>query len=165
VTLPFDLAYAYPTIASLAKFVTQIGSSSDDTGDAKERKATEMLELVDKYLHDLPAHHGANPYDPSAGGYVVILTGTTGGLGSSVLAGLCASPRVRKVYALNRRSSKVRSLKERQREALASRGLDEHVVDSEKVILLEGDLTLPDFGLEEAVFREVCKQAFLETFC
>jgi hypothetical protein len=160
-TLPFDLAYAYPTISSLAKFVTQIGTSSDDKGDAKERKVAEMLELIDKYTRDLPAHHGKNIYDPLAGGYVVILTGTTGGLGSSILAGLCASQKVQKVYALNRRSSRDRPLKERQRDALVSRGLDEHVVESEKIILLEGDLTLPDFGVEVAVFREVRTQFFL----
>ncbi|EIN04342.1 acetyl-CoA synthetase-like protein [Punctularia strigosozonata HHB-11173 SS5] len=152
---PFDLVYVYPTISSLAKFVMEIDSSVDNAGTTQARKTDEMLALVDKYLLDLPAHSGTYVYDPNSGGYVVLLTGTTGGLGSSILAGLLASPRVRKVYAPNRRSSKGRSLKERQKDAFVARGLDEGLLESPRLILLESDFASPELGLDAATFREM----------
>lgn len=154
--LPSDLVYASPTISSLAKFIIEVDSSVDHAGTARARKTEEMLALVDKYSHDLPTHNGTYVYDPNSSGYIVLLTGTTGGLGSSILAGLLSSPRVRKVYALNRRSSKGQSLKERQKDAFVARGLDERLLlDSAKLVLLESDFASAELGLDTATFQEV----------
>ncbi|EIN05406.1 acetyl-CoA synthetase-like protein [Punctularia strigosozonata HHB-11173 SS5] len=153
-SIPFDLVYQNPTITALSNFVTQAVPSPVDEQAARVRKAKEMAELVEKYSKDFPAHTGTATSSPDEG-QVVILTGTTGGLGSTLLAELYASLAVRKVYALNRRSSKGESIKDRQRRGLQDRNLDESLVDSEKVSILECDMTLPDFGLEKDVFEEM----------
>jgi hypothetical protein len=152
--IPFDLVYQNPTISALVKWTTRSAPSTIDEATARVQKAKEMAEVVEKYSKDFPAHIGTAMVRPEDG-QVVALTGTTGGLGSTLLASLYASQDVRKVFALNRRSSKGDSLKDRQRRALLDRGLDDSLVDSEKVVLLEGDMTLPDFGLEQKVFEEV----------
>jgi hypothetical protein len=152
--IPFDLVYQNPTISALVKWTTRTASATIDEATARTQKAKEMAEVVEKYSTNFPAHVGTEMVRPQDG-QVVVLTGTTGGLGSTLLAALYASQGVRKVFALNRRSTKGDSLRERQRHGLLDRGLDDSLVDSEKVVLLEGDMTLPDFGLEQKVFEEV----------
>jgi len=88
-------------------------------------------------------------------GDVVIVTGTTGALGSYILAHLVASDDVRRVYALNRTTSDRATLIKRQVAALTSRGLDGQIASSEKVNLLEADFGKPDLGLCDAVLREI----------
>jgi len=116
-----------------------------------------MLTLVGKYSSDFPEH------TPSAvlnkrrrGGDVVLITGTTGSIGASTLAELLESPKVEKVYALNRPHKKGLPLITRQKFAFTSQGLKGDSVLSQKLVMLEGDLGRPCFGLKESVQREVC---------
>jgi thioester reductase-like protein len=86
----------------------------------------------------------------------VLLTGTTGGLGSNALAVLIDDPTVKRIYALNRTGKS--NLKVRQADALKDRGLGDKVsaLDSEKVVLLEGDASQEDLGLANDAIDEVC---------
>jgi hypothetical protein len=162
-------------------------------GEGKEKEKEErMWEMVKKYTQDLPSstssqtktngHHTTNTNgnghdvktngnktnghtrNTNANGKVVLLTGTTGGLGANILASLIGDEAVSRVYALNRPSKGGEGLGERQRGAFVERGLEGYVSvleDSQdgdgggKVVLLEGDTGVVGFGLEERLVDEV----------
>lgn len=110
-----------------------------------------MKEMVEKYVKDLPVHTGTRQPD----GEVVLLTGSTGGFGCHVLAKLVENGTIKRVYAINRPSSDF-DLRERQRRALLDQGLNLSIIDKSKVVLLEADLNVAKFGLDENVYHQVC---------
>ena len=91
----------------------------------------------------------------------VIVTGTTGRLGSHLLAQLLARKDVQHVYALNRATaSSTKSLDVRSREAFRMWGLDDSLLNSEKVSFHVANLTQPHLGLEDDVYEEVRSVVF-----
>lgn len=147
--------YEYPTIESLAALVFGIVSPDAATSLPTQSKVEEMLAMLKKYSNDFPDHHAdPNPLLSTVQlGEVVLITGTTGAIGASVLSQLASSFEVSRIYAFNRKGSK--PLLERQKDALVSRGLDVNILVSEKVVLVEGDLTKPDLGLSESLLNQV----------
>ena len=118
-------------------------------------KLQEMADLISEFSVDFPKHRPSIAQSPPPG-EVVLLTGSTGGLGSQLLSHLVSLPSVSHVYALNRRAGDgLKSLRERQVEALASRGLDIGIVGSPKVTLVEGDTAARDFGIDHSLYEEV----------
>lgn len=107
--------------------------------------------LVEKYTQDFPIHKPAGVVTHH--GDVVLVTGTTGAIGSNTLAELYKSPDFTRVFVLARKSTVPISV--RQKKALEDRGLDSSIIDSSKITLLEGDPALPDFGLESSVLLEL----------
>ena len=110
----------------------------------------DVLEMMAQYSKEFTPHTGTDPL-PSHD--VVLVTGTTGTIGSNVLAQLVADPKIEKVYGFNRESST--PLDTRQRIALKERGLDPSVVDSPKVVLLEGTVSQPKLGLPDDLYEEL----------
>ncbi|KAL0580014.1 hypothetical protein V5O48_002017 [Marasmius crinis-equi] len=110
-----------------------------------------MQDMAQKFSLDLPkfvASPKSSPYK------VVILTGTTGKLGSMLLADLISDDGVGRVYALNRGHK--HPLRARQREAFREKGIDERLLDSGKLRLLVGDVMQKgDFGLPSELFQEM----------
>lgn len=86
---------------------------------------------------------------------VVLVTGTTGSLGSATLAKLVQSNSVKKVYAFNRPSKGSPGLLDRQRQALESKGYDPAIASSPKVVLVEAEITENGLGVDAALDREV----------
>ncbi|KAG8707501.1 hypothetical protein FRC08_000467 [Ceratobasidium sp. 394] len=82
----------------------------------------------------------------------VVVTGTTGGLGSYLLAQLLESERVEVVWALNRKSG---GMEERQRASFEDKGLAVDLLKSEKLVLVEADLEDTKLGLEAGVYEEI----------
>lgn len=151
-TIPSNFVYRYPTIAQLSSFVSGLASSDyDDEDFATHDKAVEaMLEMVEKYTKDFPAHV---PSAPAPKKDVVLLTGTTGGLGASLLFSLVDSPDVERIYAVNRKGEG--SLESRQKSVLEERGIDvERVLTSSKVKYVEIDLG-DHLGFDEVLLEEV----------
>lgn len=154
-----NFVYQHPTIKALAGYVSRLVLGSDDGANlGEEEKVKAMKDMVTKYSSSFPALAARKPTS-SRSGKVVLLTGTTGGLGSNVLASLLEDEGVEKVYALNRKDAN-ESLDSRMAGALSERGLERHVtaLTSEKVVLLEGDTALDALGLGEQVYDEVSKQ-------
>ena len=110
----------------------------------------DVLEMMAQYSKEFAPHTGKDPL-PSHD--IVLITGTTGTIGSNVLAQLVADPTVERVYGLNRESPI--PLDTRQRIALSERGLDPSVVDSPKVVLLEGIVPQPNLGLPDDLYEEL----------
>lgn len=149
--------YEYPTISSLASFV--LGLALGTTESTLSKPATQieaMRSMVAKYSNDFPVHQG-RVAGKAGGGDVVLLTGTTGGFGCYILTEFVHKRKVSRVYCFNRAPRDGATLRERQRLALLDRGLDANVLDSEKVVLLEGDLAAADFGLSKEVYQEVSR--------
>jgi aryl carrier-like protein len=112
-----------------------------------------LLQLVEKYGKDFGVHR---PSKPAEAGEVVLVTGTTGAVGASVLSELVQSSAVRLVYALSSRPTDGSSVTDQLKDTLISRGLDPAIVDSSKVILIETALDLPDLGLTLGLIERVC---------
>lgn len=72
-----------------------------------------------------------------------------------VLSKLVADKNIACVYALNRASPAGEGIQSRQEQALQIRGMDTSLAISSKVRLLEGDISLSDFGLSVNVLEEV----------
>jgi aryl carrier-like protein len=122
---------------------------------AQDSSTSSMLDMVAKYSVDFGSHVPLEP-TPVDAGDVTLITGTTGAVGASVLAELVSFPAVGRIYALNRKSTDGRSLYERQKQALEDKGLDPVIIESPKINLLEGDLIVPGFNLENTVLEQVC---------
>ena len=150
-----NIVYAHPTIASLGKFVAQavLGDTQDASESAAAEKIADMNAYVQEFSKDFPVHVGT---EVGQEGEVILITGSTGSLGSLILEQLLHLPSVRRVYALNRPARKgAMSLKERQARALEEQGLDAGLVDSEKLVLVEGDITAKDLGIDKELYVEL----------
>lgn len=148
--------YERPTINQIVHGLVNLVSSMSEA--ASHSKAIAMADMVKKYTADLPS--AAESGKAREGKHVVLLTGSTGGLGSQILSILVEDKRVDKIYALNRPSSKA-SVYERQKIAFEERKLSLAALESEtlKVTYLEGDLAAEHLGLDTNVFREVQSSA------
>lgn len=89
----------------------------------------------------------------------ILLTGSTGSVGSHMLARLLKDDRAVKVYAFMRKQPAGDSVNmERQTAAFVSRGLDTELLKSSKLVLLGGDLTAPNLGLSEEVYNQLSRE-------
>jgi Male sterility protein len=152
--VPSNAVYQHPTIRDLAQFACQVTRSANasvdiDTDEAKRQR---LLDLVAKYTQDWPVHRPAkdaiNLTDET-----VLLTGSTGGLGSQLLAQLVAMPSVSRIYAFNRPAQK--SSRDRHVEAFVGRGNNVALLDSEKIVYVEGDTAVDGFNIQPELFTEV----------
>ena len=150
-----NLVYEHPSISALAYWACSLVYPKPNTAPPCVDKVNEMVLTAKKYTLEFPKHVGsaANPTND-----VLLITGTTGGLGAALLAEAVASSDVSRVYAVNRKSENEVSLMDRQRSSLLTRGLDPDIVESPKVIMVEADLSNPGFGVHPDVF-EIVRQA------
>jgi NAD(P)-dependent dehydrogenase (short-subunit alcohol dehydrogenase family) len=112
-----------------------------------------VQEFIEKYTKGFPHHHpsssGGRP------GNVVLLTGSTGQLGTALLTQLALCDNVTKIYAFNRRSKTETTMKQRHYEAFIERGLDIAILESPKVVFVEGDTSDATLGISKELFSEV----------
>lgn len=114
--------------------------------------------MVGKYSANFPAHLSVGGTS-SPGPKSVLLTGSTGGLGAFVLSALVADQDVKYIYCINRPSlAGSASLLDRQRASLIDKGLPIEILESEKVVLLQGHLEQHQWGLEKSVYDKVCPE-------
>ncbi|KAK0478796.1 putative aminoadipate reductase [Armillaria novae-zelandiae] len=97
---------------------------------------------------------GSEEEDQGLEASVVLLTGSTGSLGTHVLARLISSSNVQAIYCLNRASTQT-TLKQRQQSMFKTQGLDITLLDSPRVFLVEGNMAEERFGLEDHLFRRM----------
>jgi hypothetical protein len=89
--------YAHPSVRELAEALGTLVQPGVDGATPSAEDA--VWAMVEKYAKNMPAMNKAST---RANATVVLLTGSTGGLGSQLLATLLSDPRVAKVFALNR---------------------------------------------------------------
>ncbi|KAJ7164463.1 hypothetical protein C8R46DRAFT_901759 [Mycena filopes] len=144
--IPHDFVYSHPNIRLLALYLVQLASGLPPPSFTQTQRILAMTEMVRKYTQEFPPRF-SDVEAPTE--EVVLVTGTTGALGSYLLAHLLLHPEFTAVYALNRPGG---SIRERQRASFLNHGIDDDLLNSPKLHLLEGDLTQSAFGLAASDF-------------
>ncbi|KAJ7054635.1 putative aminoadipate reductase [Mycena amicta] len=150
-----NLVYTYPTISLLATFLSGINSAS-----SVQPQAQALIDsFLDKYSSDFPiAAPRTQDSDRDQETDVVLLTGSTGNLGSELLAALLQNPRISRVYALNRSNTHISTI-ERQRESFRKRGLDTRLglldSDSAKLVFVDGAMETESLGLDAERYNQL----------
>lgn len=147
-----NFVYHYPTIRSLAVYMSRLAAGGGAEEENTEAKVQQMFEMVEKYSSHLPiptAPRSSNGADRET----VLLTGPTGALGSYILSCLLTNNTVDKVVALGRQAISGVPLHTRLVSDFRERGLDISLLDdTSKLVLLEADLAKEKFGLTDEQF-------------
>jgi thioester reductase-like protein len=84
------------------------------------------------------------------------LTGSTGNLGAEILSRLLSTKDVGQVYAYNRPSEDSTS-QDRHKKRFEDKGLELKLLEDERLVFLEGNLTAEALDLPSNVYNEVCR--------
>ncbi|KAK7703273.1 putative NRPS-like protein biosynthetic cluster [Diaporthe eres] len=163
--------YSASTIRSLAKSLASALSTSDqdltsDSGLGDDR--SDILAFIQKYkaavqqlFENAPAAGKADAKKQGESTYgegqTVLLTGSTGSLGSYLLDALLARPDTKKVICLNRGSDS----RERQAKSLESRRLPPLLQDpknKDRLLFLQADLSNDTLGLSPSDYALVARE-------
>ncbi|KAJ9237119.1 putative nonribosomal peptide synthetase [Paecilomyces variotii] len=137
--------YTNPTVEQLSRLVhSAVNDKADDAHDETVR-SEKISTLVKKYTADLPKQ--TLDVTSISGKHSVILTGSTGSLGSYLLHSLVNDSSVVKVYCLNRSDAK-----SRQEQSFRDKGLK---LDLSKIEFLTVSLGEESFGLENGKYEEM----------
>jgi len=142
-TLSPSIVYNNPTASRLAVAIQNLNAASQERTDISCRvKMNQMQDLLSEF---------SGPRDATTSGRpdIIILTGSTGTLGSYLLHSLLKEPKVKKIYCLDRAASA-----ERQAGINASRSLSTDF-DNSRVEFFKANLTAPSFGLDESIFETI----------
>ncbi|KAF2225529.1 male sterility protein-domain-containing protein [Elsinoe ampelina] len=126
--------YSNSTISGIISAISSILHGEQTSSKSREQRMSDMLS---KYTKSLPAHIEALPRQSE---HSVVLTGSTGSLGTYILNRLIQDPTVIKIYCLNRSTDSA----SRQHSAFTSRSLNP---DFSKVEFLQASMGKDSFGL------------------
>lgn len=154
--------YRHSTCRKLSSALRELSSAHETNGNgdssAEEEEVESMRRLFAKYTADLlPRSPRVEAETHSRKLETVILTGSSGSLGTYILHELLTSPslQIRKVYCLNRRLDAGRIQAERH----AAKGL-ETSFDS-RVVFLAIDIGQPHLGLNDEDYKTLMKETSL----
>ncbi|KXG50671.1 Male sterility, NAD-binding [Penicillium griseofulvum] len=134
--------YSHPTINALAEALYDLVHN-------KTRGAETAIDLQRKSVDRFRAKYTAGLRN----GHTVILTGSTGSLGSYLLESLHQQQSVKKIYCLNRAEDG----KAKQTAASESRGLTTDW-PSQRVEFIQVDISKPNFGLAAEIYNTLLEQ-------
>lgn len=134
------LIYSNPNIDKLSRALDHILRPVAGSQDVSTTEHI-MSQLLEKYKSNLPERPPSKLNIPAAGASVIV-TGTTGSLGSYLLDTLLSNASIRRVYCLNRSAN----ARERQIDSNRGRGLTQDL-SSDRVKFLHADLFNPFLGL------------------
>jgi thioester reductase-like protein len=162
-----QLIYSSPTVNKLSDALYSLikgGGCPHSNGsvNASHDRFDYLQQVLDRYLMGLPTKLiTGNRKD--AGTFNVVLTGSTGSLGSYLLATLLSSPKVSKVICLNRSKDS----EKRQRASQKSRGLaiSWDGADKQRCEFLTADLLKPDLGLGDQRYERLVSEAATVIHC
>ena len=155
VTLVPQFLYSNPTINELSvAFYNLVHEVTEDSVSLVEKQAEKMIQFRNKYTTDLPESSRSSANRVSKDGNVVILTGSTGSLGSYILEALLQQANVRIIYCLNRAENS----KEKQSRVNKSRGLTTDW-SAKPVQFLKVDLSQPKFDLDDEQYTTLLEDA------
>lgn len=135
--------YMHPSVASLSDAILKL--LDPFTTDEVEDESLKMQASLNRWSSDLPGRI-KHPY------LSVILTGSTGSLGSYLLDVLLTESKVVKIYCLNRSKDAA----ERQARSNSSRGLTTDWGQG-RVVFLQSDMSKPHFGLQQDDYEELAQ--------
>ena len=148
-----NVIYSYPTIDILSTFLHNIVKNPTAIQNGLKSHEALINEMINKYSTGLDT---PLPPEINATGKptVILLTGSTGNLGSRLLASLLANTAVTKVFTLNRPSS-TGSIRDRHVIRFDDNGLDNSLLQSDKLVMLEAEMAETKLGLSDEVYAQV----------
>lgn len=161
-SLPKNIIYHRPSINRLTDFIVSSLSASSPTTESKPESEPDITEqfrkIVERFTSDLSprplsSQNGSGNADTSDH---VLLTGTTGSLGSFLLVHLINQPNVERIYCFNRRGGT--DTIQRQLSGFKDRGLDTSKLESAigyRVKFFDVDLSRTKLGLSDTDYEEV----------
>ncbi|KAJ5263339.1 NRPS-like enzyme [Penicillium angulare] len=155
-TLSPNLIYLNPTLAGLTHALQNFYINSEESAKAAKHK---LLQERDELLQELSARieipkvQKTSNISPTA--HIVILTGSTGQLGTHLLNSLLESSEVEHIYCLNRDEN----ARDRQFERGASYGLAP--VDEGRVVFWKADISQVNLGLQPDQLQKLQQTATL----
>ncbi|KAJ4403409.1 putative NRPS-like protein biosynthetic cluster [Gnomoniopsis sp. IMI 355080] len=151
--------YEHPTISDLAHSIlsTQSGAhmngtarEADDSLSASQSRLQKMEKVLERYIRDLPSFAGSGQSPDAVGKSHVILTGSTGSLGTQLLVKLLSEPNVARISCLDRSAD----AKDRIEKALSTWPSPPNLEPS-RVSFHQADYRAKDFGLPGEVLSEL----------
>jgi len=133
-----DFVYRHPTVSQLASALR--GTTTDTSG-------SQIASFVAQYSL-VPQLEKPN---------VILLTGSTGGLGANVLMHLASSPEISKIVCLLRPRSGL-DPSDRQIQALRAQGINVDASLLGKLEVIQTNATMPRLGLDDADYQRIEKQ-------
>ena len=163
--LPGDLSwlssktiYANPTIEVLWRAIQSRLTENTEakTGDSEAQRIGRMSAMVEKYIDGLPrrAFHRNGIAGSNSDALTIVLTGSTGTLGTNILQVLLRDPQVVMVYCLNRSAD----ARQRHEKNFADRGVvEKYRLDN--VEFLQADFGGSQLGLSDANYAKLVNDA------
>jgi thioester reductase-like protein len=117
-----------------------------------------MGTMIARYTQNMAPRHNDPAWSLTGSEPIenVVITGTTGSLGSHILAQLLANDKVKRVWAINRpHKSSGASLIHRQRLSFEDKALAVNLLDHPKLTFLECNLNESQLGLANGDYEAV----------
>lgn len=148
--------YSNPSVKQLAMALSRKASKSRGMEEPLSREE-KMEKVVRKYTHDMTRPASTNNTNPSSRPekHTVILTGSTGSLGSHILEQLLQHPGVERIYCLNRSASAP------SRQTATFTRYHSPSLSLAKASFLTTDFSRPKFGLGDAEYETLLASATL----
>ncbi|KAL4879373.1 NRPS-like enzyme [Aspergillus karnatakaensis] len=144
--------YANPTIDQLAAFLLAVIKGMEISSVSRVEN---IANLVSRYTSNLPAKTPSLPQPPPQ--LTVILTGSTGSLGTYLLYTLLQNPSIAKIYCLNRSDAQ-----ERQIASFKEKALDHIPLQNpQRVQFLTVSFGEPKFGLNDSKYTQLLESVNL----
>lgn len=145
-TISQNFVFDQPTIQQLASSI--FASITPASSAQPERSRLQQIgELINQYTAGIPDRSATRAR-------VVLLTGSTGSIGSHILVTLLRDEAISKVYTFDRHTKDV-TIQQRLANSLRERGLPVELLSSAKLTALTGDLNADFFGLDRPTYYEV----------
>lgn len=159
-TLATTTIYTNPSVLALTKIVGQLAKQQHDSqalnDEVRLQTRHSILEKYKEVLDQIPVPSPTTVEDSQTQETHVILTGSTGSLGSYILHALLANPAVTQVYCLNRAVDG----KSRQHERNGTSGLPDHL-DSNRLTFYTADFSQPQLGLPSETYNRLVSNTTL----
>ena len=142
----------------LANVISSLSRGSQPEGDKSFGQLSASVEAMDTLIKKYATYTTLKPANYSGLRVpdtppIVLLTGSTGSIGSHILADLLADKRIARVYTLNRPSDMAPL--SRLQSAFREKALNLNLLDIDSLVPLIGDVNREDFGLGTEIFSEV----------
>lgn len=145
IPIPLDWIYQNPSIDAMSAVLCSSPTAP---------RPVSIPSMIDKYSSRITPNTRAEPTSITCN--VVLLTGSTGALGSQLLAQLIVRTDVDTIYCLNRPGTSGEGLLERHQKTFRTFSIDVTLLQSPKVHLISTNLTDSSLGLAPETIHAVC---------
>ncbi|KAF7951800.1 hypothetical protein EAE96_007098 [Botrytis aclada] len=156
--LAISILYTNPSIAQLLQSIMAMSKDESNTNTAnasnRRHKIEEALQQYVQLVDEISSKHEVAANSSPVNKHVVVLTGSSGSLGSHILRTLMQDKSVSHIYCLDRTSS------------VRSRHLENYKMNNEstdfptsKVTFLKTDLSKPDLDLADETYKRIQNSA------